>query len=294
MTMYSSTAKYIRLAIEHFLPELEARKKAASGTIAEQLQNLIDMYQDIANEIDHHGLGFADPNRRENGEPYEIEMQLTEEVVSNLTGLVARLLEEWKRELARLENKGYTTQDNKIKIVQLKEFIWPLEAHFEGNQHLFNKHRNEGPAVFPGEGAQPEHRPEVRPSTKLIPSELIAAIPEEMGVLCSEFNFNYEHGNPNACILLLRKLLPLLLVRKFQRLNREAEIRDTKNELLDTQGLMGKAEGLMSSPRVYRSVMDYKLLIDSSQHIYTVRISIDEVPGPATAIRILLEDLFSP
>ena len=125
----------------------------------------------------------------------------------------------------------------------------------------------------------------------LFPRALVEVVPGALKTLCEEFDFNYQHGKSNAAMLLLRKILPLAVVRKFQQIGREAEIK-SNGEFLQTKDLLGKAQSIMSSSRIYDELMDVKFLIDSSQHNFSISSYMEDVYRPATAIRILLEDFF--
>lgn len=122
--------------------------------------------------------------------------------------------------------------------------------------------------------------------------ELIMKLPTDIQNLCYEFNFNYINDKNYSCILLLRRILPLSIVRKFQALNKENEIK-SDGEYLDTKGLMGKIEKELSNKRIYNEIMNYKSLIDASQHSYTLNITPTDVEGTAIKVRIFLEDIFN-
>jgi hypothetical protein len=294
--MYAYTARYIRLAIAEYLPLLAEREATASGKTKDELRDLIDMFEDIAREIDKFGLSFADPNMGERGEPDEIELRLEEPILTALVQLVARMLEDWKMELAKLKGRGYETQDTRARKGELEHRIDLLSASFQSSQSILSRYSSGGPIIFPGDKeAEPESsatsQPSPAPTGPFFPPQLITRLPSGIPELCDEFNFNYSSAKPNACMLLLRRILPLAIVRKFQQENRESEIR-TSDGYLDTKALIGKVQALLSSKRIYQEIMAQKFLIDSSQHLFTIRLSIDDVPRPANAIRILLEDLF--
>jgi len=84
----------------------------------------------------------------------------------------------------------------------------------------------------------------------------------------------------------------LAIVRKFQALNRELEIKKPDGDFLDTKGLLGQVEKLLSNKRIYKEIEGYKLLIDSSQHSYSLNVDDSDVEGAAIKIRVLLDDLF--
>jgi len=126
----------------------------------------------------------------------------------------------------------------------------------------------------------------------IFPDELIKKLPKDIKILADDFNFNFENGRPVAGMLILRRILPLSVVRKFQKLNREEEIKDSNGDYFDTRALLGKAENLLSNKRIYTEVMSYKILIDSSQHSYTLNVQMSDTEGAAIKLRVFLDDIF--
>lgn len=125
----------------------------------------------------------------------------------------------------------------------------------------------------------------------VFPQELIQKLPSDIGVLCSEFNFNFGYEKRFASMLLLRRLLPLSIVRKFQILDKEPEIKN-QGEYLETKALLGKVEKHLAEKRTYKEILNYKLLVDSTQHSYTFTPQISDVESTAIKMRVFLEDLF--
>jgi len=131
------------------------------------------------------------------------------------------------------------------------------------------------------------------PSNSVIfPEFLMKKMPQDIAVLCDEFNFNYQNRKPHAGMLLLRRILPLSIVRKFQQLSRESEIKDDRGEFFDTKALLGKVECILKNKRIYKEIMSYKTLVDSSQHSYSLNIDITDTEGTAVKIRVFLDDIF--
>lgn len=292
--VYAPTLKYIGLAIREFTPALASLKQSASPADRKQLEDLLEMYSDIATKIDKYQLNFEDPNRFYPGELPLIEISFSDEIWENLSQLVARLLEKWKSDLTDLKNKAYLTEKNKEKLYKLQELIWPLDATIKAQGTLFSKYAPKGALIFPGETKKEENKSPVSENQEyvpLFPRALIEVAPGALKTLCEEFDFNYQHGKSNAAMLLLRKILPLSIVRKFQQIGKESEIK-SDGEFLHTKDLLGMAQGIMSSSRIYDELINYKFLIDSSQHIFSISSYMEDIPRPATAIRILLEDFF--
>ena len=114
------------------------------------------------------------------------------------------------------------------------------------------------------------------------------------GILGKEY---FEHARyslacankkPYACLLLLRKILPFSIVRRFRELNIEEQIKEN-DEFLGTKQLLGKIQTILSNKRIYDEVMSHKIIIDASQHVYTFK---PDINGPGNAIRVFLDDLF--
>jgi len=122
---------------------------------------------------------------------------------------------------------------------------------------------------------------------------LILKVPNDIKILCEEFNFNYSNSKWNAAMLLLRRILPLSIVRKFQQLDEEGKIRDKiSNDFLETKELLNKVEGKLRNKRVFNDLSVQKQIIDASQHSYTFKISELDVKNSANSVRILLDDMF--
>lgn len=140
---------------------------------------------------------------------------------------------------------------------------------------------------------EPTSRAEDKPTEGniIFGNDLIEKLPSDISDLCNEFNFNFKNKKPNAGMLLLRKILPLSIVRKFQQMNKEEEVK-IGDDYFDTKALLGKLEGYLHEKRIYNEINNYKVLVDSSQHSYTVKIDMNDTEGAAIKIRILLQDIF--
>lgn len=126
----------------------------------------------------------------------------------------------------------------------------------------------------------------------IFPSELIEKLPKDLKILADDFNFNFANRRPITGMLVLRRILPLSIVRKFQILNREAKIKDSNGDYLETKALLGKIESLLSDKRIYSELIGYKILIDSSQHSYTLNIQMSDTENAAVKVRIFLDNIF--
>jgi hypothetical protein len=126
----------------------------------------------------------------------------------------------------------------------------------------------------------------------IFPDELIKKLPADLKILADDFNFNFSNSRPIASVLILRRMLPLSIVRRFQKDNKEAEIKDAQGEYLEPKSLLGKIQILLSQERIYRELISYKQLTDGAQHLYTLNIQTSDVRGAGIALRVFLDDIF--
>src|SRR3989344_425826 len=143
---YVHTLKYFHLAIVEFLPVLEELKSTTQDkAIQEEIEDLIEAYKDIDAKIDSHHLNYEDPNRRYDGEPDDIYLDLPDEMTESLSRLSHRLLLVWKDKRDRLQKKKYLTDSNKDEVHKLENLIWPLEALTKEGSYVLGKYRDLGP-----------------------------------------------------------------------------------------------------------------------------------------------------
>lgn len=104
----------------------------------------------------------------------------------------------------------------------------------------------------------------------IFPEELIAKLPQDVKLLADDFNFNFSNQRPKTCMLILRRILPLSIVRRYQKDSKENEIKDADGEYFEAKALLGKAQSLLSQSRIYTDLASYKTLTDGAQHSYTL------------------------
>ena len=295
MALYTSTVKYFWYAINEFLPFIERLlDEVKSEDDKDELKYLLEIYSDLKGKIDGYKLNMDNPNHFYEGERDEIDLNLSDEMIEHLVRLTLRLLNKWRFEKNKLENCLYLTDEKKQYLGKLKRLIWPLEAFFDASGYVLYEYKDKVPLEFPGEcqNKEKEKKENREPEIDIFPEELIKSLPSDIGKICAEFNSAFKCQNANACLLLLRKILPLSIVRKFQNLNREADIKD-QGEYLETKSLLGKVEGELKEKRIYKDILNHKPLIDGVQHSYTFTPHMADVTGAAIAIRIFLDDLFT-
>lgn len=138
-----------------------------------------------------------------------------------------------------------------------------------------------------------EDKSDLKVDTEIIfPSALIERLPSDIKLLTDDFNFNFSNGRAIPSMLILRRLLPLAVVRRFQQDGKELEIKNTNGEYLETKTLLGKAQSLLSNTRTYNDIMTYKILTDATQHSYTLTVHLSDARGAGVAVRVFLDEIF--
>jgi hypothetical protein len=171
--LYTVTLKYFHLAIVEFLPVLkDLQSSTEDASVREKIDDLIEAYEDIDSKIGSLGLNCDDPNNAYPGEPYEVEIQIPQEMIENLACLSHRLLMFWKQRLERLTKKKYLTDANGDEIHRLEGLIWPLETFLKSEDYVLGKYSHNGPLVFPGEGATEVESKAITEVVKTIKSRL--------------------------------------------------------------------------------------------------------------------------
>jgi len=92
-------------------------------------------------------------------------------------------------------------------------------------------------------------------------------------------------------MLLMRKTLPLAIIRKFQKDNKEKNIKYSNGEYLNSEKLLEKSQNLVE-PRIYKEIKEIKFLYDSIQHIFTFFPGRTDISPATIRLRVFLEDLF--
>ncbi len=286
--------RYFYLALVEYIPLLKSlRASSKNKEQQESLDQRIEMYEDIKKNLSSKGMGRGDPNLFQEGEPYEIEFQLSKSLIIELSSLVSRFYTDKQRRYEKLKNKEYKTTADKTEMTMLKKLLPPLHVQLH-NQTLLGMNASKEQFQFPEEKmALEEVSQPASDHSPIFPQALIENLPKDVGVLCDEFNFCRKENKPHAALLLLRRILPLSIVRKFQSLNEESKIRKDDGEFLDTKALLGKVESKISEKRAYKEVSDYKILVDSSQHSYSLKIEMSDASGVAIKLRVFLDELFS-
>lgn len=151
-SIYTTTAKYIRYALSKFIPVIkELIEKSKNKKESEDLTYRLEDYLDIAKRIDDYKLNLEDPSRYYKGEPNEINLEITTEMLEHLVRLTLKLLNKWKDEKEKLELREHLTEERKERLARLKSFIRHLEPLFDAQGYVFHDYKGKGSIEFPGE-----------------------------------------------------------------------------------------------------------------------------------------------
>lgn len=124
-----------------------------------------------------------------------------------------------------------------------------------------------------------------------IPIEVIKLLPKDLVSHCEELNENLIAENWISSMLLMRKILPLSIIRKFQKDNKENEVKDSDGEYFASKKLLEETKNLVQ-PRTRRELKDVKFLFDSVQHIFTFHPRKPDISPCSMRLRVFLEELF--
>lgn len=125
----------------------------------------------------------------------------------------------------------------------------------------------------------------------IIPAQILKKFPKDLSRHCNELNDNLKAENWISSMLLMRKILPLSIIRKFQKDNREAELKNANNEYFGSKKLLEKAKDLIQ-PRTYKELKEIKFLFDSVQHNFAFLPRKTDISTASIRLRVFLEELF--
>jgi len=125
----------------------------------------------------------------------------------------------------------------------------------------------------------------------IIPLTVLKLLPKDVIQHCNELNDNIRAENWISSMLLMRKILPLAIIRKFQADKKESSIKSSNNEYFGTEKLLKKSHNLVE-PRIYKEIKEIKLLYDGIQHLFTFSPGKSDVSPAITRLRVFLEGLF--
>ncbi|MFA5270109.1 MAG: hypothetical protein WC400_00630 [Patescibacteria group bacterium] len=150
--LYSTTLKHFHLAIVEFLPELrQLYSQTSDAKIKEEIEDLIEAYEGIDLEIGRYSLNYDEPYRYYDGEPDDIEINISDEMTANLVQLTLRLLSKWKDKLDRIQKKKYFTDEIAAEGRRLNRLIGQIEPLTQTTSYVFGKYAHLGQLHFPGE-----------------------------------------------------------------------------------------------------------------------------------------------
>lgn len=124
-----------------------------------------------------------------------------------------------------------------------------------------------------------------------IPAQISKKFPKDLVRHCNELNDNLDAENWISSMLLMRKILPLSIIRKFQKDNKEANLKDSNNEYFGSKKLLEKAKNLVQ-PRTFKELGEIRFLFDSIQHNFKFLPRKTDISPASIRLRVFLEELF--
>jgi len=125
----------------------------------------------------------------------------------------------------------------------------------------------------------------------LIPQTVLKLFPKDLIKHCNQLNDNLGAENWIASMLLMRKILPLTIIRKFQKDDKEAKIKNSEGEYFGSEKLLEKSQNLIP-PRIYREIKEIKFLYDGIQHFFDFFPDESDISPAMIRLRVFLEELF--
>lgn len=112
--------------------------------------------------------------------------------------------------------------------------------------------------------------------------------------IAQQINSAYENNLFDACALMMRRLLEILLIHTFQHLGIEDEIRDDEGNFLNLKSLINKAKSgshVSLSPNTRRNIDGYRELGNLSAHLITYNCRRNDIKPMRMDYRAIVEEL---
>jgi hypothetical protein len=112
--------------------------------------------------------------------------------------------------------------------------------------------------------------------------------------IAQQINSSYENNLFDACALMMRRLLEILLIHAFQNLTTEDEIKDQDGDYVNLKTLVNKAKSskqISLSNSVRKSIDDFRELGNLSAHRVTYNCRRDDIRKIRLEYRALIEEL---
>ena len=112
--------------------------------------------------------------------------------------------------------------------------------------------------------------------------------------LAKQINASYANNLFDACSLMMRRLLEILLIHVFQKLGKEAEIKDEEGNYQNLKTLINKAKSSKDaslSPQTRRTIDDFRELGNLSAHLITYSCRRDDIRPMRMDFRAIIEEL---
>ena len=285
----SITAKFIYCAIEKYQPTVHELRHSDDPRAGEAA-DVNDLFVDVREVLESQLVSFDDPTRAESGEADEVRLTLDLSALEVLCRTVNSLRDYWRQNLESLQRRSYKNQETRGKIRFLAKALDLLDHLYGQPGRLFSRFARHGTLTLLEREQRPEHaegivEPDDAPA---LPPELIARLPEDVQALCNELNFNCLDARPLASMLLMRRLLPLCIVRAFQARNQEEHLKE-RGTFAEAKQLVGKAHGAGAiDSGAYSKVVAQKILLDATQHDYSFSANMKDVAITLNCLRVTL------
>lgn len=178
-----------------------------------------------------------------------------------------------------------------LYLYKRKKVLVKKEKGFVLNRGIYKKLQE----VYLISSSTPRVRKKLKKISKgnivIIPAQILKKFPKNIVQHCNELNDNLEAENWISSMLLMRKILPLSIIRKFQKDNREPELKDSNNEYFGSKKLLERAKNLIQS-RTYKELKEIKFLFDSVQHNFAFLPRKTDISPASIRLRVFLEELF--
>jgi len=121
---------------------------------------------------------------------------------------------------------------------------------------------------------------------------LTEKIPNDIQELYKELDKCFQGNLKYACMHLIRRIIALSIIKKFQQANIESELRDSSNnEYYNLAILLNKSQKFIES-NLYNELLGIKFINNSVQNNFTITISSGEIDYAIPRLRSFIINLF--
>jgi hypothetical protein len=125
-----------------------------------------------------------------------------------------------------------------------------------------------------------------------IPFNLTEQVPRDIQELSEELNKSSKNNLRYACMNLIKEIIALSIIRKFQKEKIETELRNpSNNEYYNLAGLLNKSQKFIE-PKLYAELLAIKFINNPVQNDFDSTISNIEIDYAIPRLRLLINNLF--